>query len=791
MNSTGKSQFNQARIEWAMRLKYSPMPELDMDMLTRYRNAARIGELRDAGKIWEVMVEVDGELGVNADKRAADLASLAWDIKSDGSLIGDQHKEALHYFYNNLTATEALDQDEVGGVPHLIYQTCHSAHLYKYHASEMLMRIDNAGAKQVTCEFRRVPVWFMESRRGYLGYLQHIFDMYGQPCIEGEWFTVVGRGWMRALMTAFAVKWFPMRDWLLFCQRYGAGFLIGETDAEQGTDEWNQALSALETLANDATVLANRSTSFKFLEQSQKNHTPFEPLIDRVDRLYAKCLRGVDLATGAHVGSPGAAGGAGGKPIGANMQMEESGILLAQDVPWFNGYANRRIDRPVIRYLFNQEPRAKFVLLHGEEEETPAAQDTQTWVNMGLPVSIAQARERTGWREPEDDEPILSATAVPSPGGAGAPARDANNDTPKKNTAGDVPKPKPETPPVNGGRAPAPDTEPRRYSKPNWAPAKKATGAIPAKTGERDPIAAGAKPGAVQTSSPLMPDPQVDASGAWSKIGAVPVDAQGKALPMPSLAYSIPNAADVPHPAVEALAVAHADDLAPIAHELESILTIQDEKLWLKKLREFVSEHGPLVKLLADVNASPKAAKVINDFTTKQFAAALKKPAETTALENYNHNHGNHGLFSSDAPGGGAGKTPLEKVKAVMNGKLDEAVYAPMKPEVASQIKATGGPDVSDHSHFIDGGALVHIDRYHGLGKEKNPGNLPITKADIEKIPEIVDRPDKVAYSGATGRNLPSVKYQKKFDDGTTYYVEEQWAKEKLLATKTMYKEKS
>ena len=613
MNTSAISRFNQARIEWAMRLKYSPMPELDMERLTQYRNAARIGELRDVGKVWEVMVEIDGELGVNADKRASDLASLAWDIKSDGSIIGDEHKEALQYFYNNLTATEALDQDEVGGVNHLIYQVCHSAHLYKYYSSEMLMRIDSAGAKQVTCEFRRCPVWFMEARRGYLAYLSHIFDLYGQPCIEGEWFTVVGRGWMRPLMTAFALKWFPMRDWLLFCQRYGSGFLIGETDASPGTDEWNEALQALETLANDATVLANKTTTFKFLEQSQKNHTPFEPLVERVDKLYAKCLRGVDLATSSHVGGGGGAGASqGSKPIGANMQQEESGILLAQDVPWFNGYAQRRIDRPVIRYLFNQEPRAKFVLLHGEEEETPAAQDTQLWVNMGLPVSVAQARERTGWREPEDDEPILKAAPVPPPPGANPPA---NEDGEGK------PAPKPVAPP-----AAAKPGEPDRYQKPNWSPAKKSTAATPAKTGENEPIAAGAKPGAFQTSSPLMPDPQVDAAAAWSKLGTAPKDAQGNPLPLPSAGYAIPNADSVPHKVITSLAAAHADDLAPIAHEFNAIMGIQDKKLWLKKINEFAAEHGPLVKLLADVNASPKAAKVINEFTTEQFAEALKNP---------------------------------------------------------------------------------------------------------------------------------------------------------------------
>lgn len=621
MNLTGLSRFNQARIEWAMRLKYSPMPELDMEMLTRYRNAARIGEYRDIGKIWEVMVEIDAELAVNADKRASDLASLDWDIKSDGSPDGDRHAESLRYFYNNLTATQALDQDEIGGVSHLIYQVTWQAHLMKYSTSEMLFRIDNAAAKQVTAEFRQTPVWFFESRRGYLGYLQHIFDLYGAPCIEGEWFNVVGRGWMRPLMTAFALKWFPMRDWLLFSQRYGSGFLIGETSAVPESDEWTQAQQAMETLANDAAVLCSNTTQFKFLEQSQKNNTPFEPLIDRVDRLYAKCLRGVDLATSSRTGG-GGAGGAGSAPIGANMQQEESGILLSQDVPWFNGYAQRRIDRVVIRYLYNQEPRAKFHLLHGEEEETPAAQDTQLWVNMGLPISVQQARERTGWREPEDDEPILKAATPPVAGPVGqvsSPGGPAGDDAPKPgkpaaSRGGDGSSPAPSPAPAPG--------EPARYAKPNWSPAKKTDATPAAKTAMDQPEAAGATPGAIQGASPLMPDPQVGASAGWSRDGALRA-ADGSIISMPSSAYSVPNAAGAPAKMISSLAAAHADDLAPIADELNRISGIKDDALMLKKLKAFVAEHGPLVKLLADINANPAAAKILQQFTQDHLAAAL------------------------------------------------------------------------------------------------------------------------------------------------------------------------
>jgi len=47
-----------------------------------------------------------------------------------------------------------------------------------------------------------------------------------------------------------------------------------------------------------------------------------------------------------------------------------------------------------------------------------------------------------------------------------------------------------------------------------------------------------------------------------------------------------------------------------------------------------------------------------------------------------------------------------------------------------------------------------------------------------------------VFVKGTTNRGLPAFKYFKK-SNGTTYYVEEHWAKEKVLAAKTMYKTKT
>ncbi len=301
MNPTGTSQFNQARIEWAIRLRYSPMPNLDLKWIAANLNAFRIGELRVVGKIWEVMMERDGELALNADKRASDLAGLEWQVVSDGTADGDRHAQALNYFYKNLRATRALDQDAVGGVSELLHQMA-TAHSYYYSAHEILLRIDNPAAREVTAEFRHTPTWFFESRRGYLGYLKHIFDVYGQPCLQGEWLTCVGLGWMRPLCLAFAMKHYQLRDWLVFCQRYGSGFIEAITDAQKGDAAWEEARETLHAISNDGAVIHSQGVTLKFLENGAKNSLPFEALVDRVDRLYAKCYRGIDLATSSRSG---------------------------------------------------------------------------------------------------------------------------------------------------------------------------------------------------------------------------------------------------------------------------------------------------------------------------------------------------------------------------------------------------------------------------------------------------------------------------------------------------------
>jgi hypothetical protein len=305
------------------------------------------------------------------------------------------------------------------------------------------------------------------------------------------------------------MKAFALRDWNLFNARYGSGFLDAQTSSQEGTNEWNTAMQALQTLSNDGAVLHNESVNFKFLEQSARNSLPFEPMVQWCNSLYAKCYRGIDLATGVRHHQNGQGNSPSHPPVGASIQKEESGIFLGRDAKWVTGVFNERIDRPMIRYLFGQEPRAWFVLMpppgdYRAEDLTAL----QTLVPLGLRVALKDVYQRFRWRVPAHDDPCLTP-----PLGAETPeAPNSNLQAPEKL------------------QTPSPKVEQASSLSPG-KPAETADG----------PIASGAEPGAFQTASPALPDPQVDAAAFWSRAALAPRGADGQTLPMPSLGYTLPN----------------------------------------------------------------------------------------------------------------------------------------------------------------------------------------------------------------------------------------------------------
>lgn len=95
--------------------------------------------------------------------------------------------------------------------------------------------------------------------------------------------------------------------------------------------------------------------------------------------------------------------------------------------------------------------------------------------------------------------------------------------------------------------------------------------------------------------------------------------------------------------------------------------------------------------------------------------------------------------------------------------------------------------------HSFESSAVSHNQKHHGNEKaEASRGQIAITAEDYGRIPEILEAYDKVSKSSnkTKGTENEVIIYEKGFDDGYVYYLEEKRDNRKSLAFHTMYKKK-
>jgi hypothetical protein len=111
--------------------------------------------------------------------------------------------------------------------------------------------------------------------------------------------------------------------------------------------------------------------------------------------------------------------------------------------------------------------------------------------------------------------------------------------------------------------------------------------------------------------------------------------------------------------------------------------------------------------------------------------------------------------------------------------------------EEIAKIKSETGIDVTErYRHVVDKSGINHALKMHGDPKKEAPrGQIAITQADLERIPEIIETPDSIKRGDDTKSGLKSIVYSKAFN-GDTIYVEEVRTGREELAFATMYKMK-
>lgn len=347
-------------VQLALRSRFNPLRGITPQILSAQLDNFLLGYVAFAALTWEAIERRDDVLRNVISKRKKAVAKLQREsLQIERSPEAELHAEALDEFYNNLTAVNALDENERGGFPLLVRQMMDAMGKY-YAVHEIVWQ----PGEVLTAEFRFTPLWFFENRTGRLRFLRvPLGGSDGEPLDDGGWMITKGDGLMEACSIAYMFKNLPLKDWLAYSDKFGTPGVLGQTDAAKGSDAGNSLREAVTQFGqNWSGVIYGANGSIKdpiqLVTVKGEGALPFPPLIERMDRAMAAIWRGSDLSTMSA------------DTKGASVQDGEGDILLEDDAAMITETLNYGVDRWVIWQKFGMgvRPLAKSKVVVPERE---------------------------------------------------------------------------------------------------------------------------------------------------------------------------------------------------------------------------------------------------------------------------------------------------------------------------------------------------------------------------------------------------------------------------------------
>lgn len=137
----------------------------------------------------------------------------------------------------------------------------------------------------------------------------------------------------------------------------------------------------------------------------------------------------------------------------------------------------------------------------------------------------------------------------------------------------------------------------------------------------------------------------------------------------------------------------------------------------------------------------------------------------------------------------GSIKDLIELAKGTATG-LFKKIVAPISERLQQDLASYGIEISTEYKHVIDNNAIRHTLKNHGGQQEEKRGQIPLTDSDFERIEDVVSNYDDISVEKGKRNNF-NILYSKKYDDGTTIFVEEKRDGRKELAAITMWKKKN
>lgn len=427
LRTEGEVSINPERVTQSVRMRFNPLRGLTPERLSQYLEEFDAGFLRQAAITWDKIERRDFTLRAVAPKRKKAAARHGWEIATVSNVsesqqaLAQKQVQALTYFYNTLTATDAIRPDQTGGLSLLVRQMMDAQGKYfAVHEIVWQPKLDGLSAQFVFC-----PLWWFEATTGKLRYLDSEAQLYGRDLASGQWLVTVGEGLMEASSVAWMFKHLSLQDWVACCEKFGTPFLDAATTASPGSAEWDALVDYVQNFGPDGGGVRSQSATITPIQISASAGEMFSKMVENMDRALTILWRGGDLSTSS-----------GKDRAGASLQQEESDILESDDAALIEETLATQVSRNVITWTCGAEAPVLAYLKFRHAPQQNLSQDLQIdsfLLNAGAPLEIKNALERYGRPIPEPGAKLL---ALPAGQDGGALPRRRYAETPSRQDAG-------------------------------------------------------------------------------------------------------------------------------------------------------------------------------------------------------------------------------------------------------------------------------------------------------------------------------------------------------------------
>ena len=334
------------RIRRYKMLRMNPIRQLTGPYLVQQLDNWYLGYLRQTVMMWDAMLRRDDTLSAVVPKRKAAIGRKDWDVVIPEEYQDDPEAEAqkaaLKYAYQNLRATHAVDQNQIGGVSLMAKQMVEAVG-YWYVPHEILWRQTDQG---VTCVLNQVPLWFFENRTGRLRFLPYDTSWDGDPLDEGAWMITVGQGIMEACSLLFFYKHGCFQDWANYSETHGSPGQVAVTESLPDSDNWKKLEDTISQASAGFRGVINAKDKLTKIDWSCQGELPMPVFIDYINRAMTTLWMGGDLST--------MSGKAAGDNTGASLQGGEMDKFEADDCQMITETCNMQLDPMILSIVFGE-----------------------------------------------------------------------------------------------------------------------------------------------------------------------------------------------------------------------------------------------------------------------------------------------------------------------------------------------------------------------------------------------------------------------------------------------------